>query len=364
MRKAYTNGTIYTGKGIERHCTILTNEGIIEKIDNKAVSPEYQVIDLQGMNIAPSFIDLQIYGGDKKMFSSELSIDSLRATYNYCKRGGASHFMITMATNTLDKFLAGIDVVRAYWAGGGVGLLGLHLEGPYINPVKKGAHIASCIRRPTVDEVSMLLEKGKDVIKIMTLAPEQCEGPVIDLLLRQGIIVSAGHSNATYEEASDAFNKGVPAATHLFNAMSPFLHRAPGMVGAIYDHPSVMSSVVTDGVHVDFAAIRISKQVMKERLFFITDAVAEVLTGEYQHIYKGDRYTLPDGTLSGSSLTMMQSVINGVREVGIELEEALRMASTYPARLLRGNYKLGLIAPGYEASFVIFDNEMNVVVKE
>ena len=102
----------------------------------------------------------------------------------------------------------------------------------------------------------------------------------------------------------------------------------------------------------------------KERLFFITDAVAEVLTGEYQHIYKGDRYTLPDGTLSGSSLTMMQSVINGVRDVGLELEEALRMASTYPARLLGPDYKLGLIAPGYEASFVIFENEMNVVVKE
>ena len=364
MRKAYTNGTIYTGKGVERNGTILTNGGIIEKIDNKAVSPEYQVIDLQGLNIAPSFIDLQIYGGDKKMFSSELSIESLQASYNYCKRGGANHFMITMATNTIEKFLKGIEVVRAYWTGGGKGLLGLHLEGPYINPVKKGAHIAACIKRPTIKEVSMLLEKGRDVVKMMTLAPEQCDEAVIELLIREGIIVSAGHTNATYEEGKNAFAKGIPAATHLFNAMSPFLHRAPGMVGAIYDHSSVMSSVVTDGVHVDFAAIRISKQVMKERLFFITDAVAEVLTGEYQHIFKGDRYTLPDGTLSGSSLTMMQSVINGVREVGIELEEALRMASTYPARLLGGNYKLGLIASGYEASFVIFDNEMNVVVKE
>src|SRR5688500_5339936 len=115
MRKAYTNGIIYTGKGTERNCTILTNEGIIEKIDNKAISPEYQVVDLQGLNIAPSFIDMQIYGGDKKMFSSELSIGALKATYNYCKRGGANHFMITMATNTIEKFLAGIDAVRSYW---------------------------------------------------------------------------------------------------------------------------------------------------------------------------------------------------------------------------------------------------------
>jgi N-acetylglucosamine-6-phosphate deacetylase len=364
MRKAYTNGVVYTGNKIERNCTILTNEGIVEKIDNKAISPEYQEIDLQGLNIAPSFIDLQIYGGDRKMFSSELSIEAVQATYNYCKRGGANHFMITMATNTIEKFLEGIEVVRSYWESGGQGLLGLHLEGPYINPVKKGAHLASCIRRPAMKEVSLLLEKGRDVVKMMTIAPEMCEEQVIDLLIQNGIIVSAGHSNASYEEAQKAFNKGIPAATHLFNAMSPFLHRAPGMVGAIYDHSSVMSSVVTDGVHVDFAAVRISKQVMSDRLFFITDAVAEVLTGEYQHIYKGDRYTLPDGTLSGSSLTMMQSVINGVREVGIELEEALRMASTYPARLLGDSYKLGLIAPGYNASFVVFDDELNVIAKE
>lgn len=364
MRKAYTNGIVFTGSGKERNCTVLTNNGIIEKIDNKAISPEYQVIDLGGLNIAPAFIDLQIYGGDGKMFSSELSIESLQATYNYCKRGGANHFMITMATNTIDKFLQGIEVVRSYWENGGQGLLGLHLEGPYINPVKKGAHIASCIRRPLLEEVAMLLDKGRDVIKMMTIAPELCEEPVIDLLLQHGIIVSAGHSNATYEEGQAAFNKGIPTATHLFNAMSPFLHRAPGLVGAIYDHTTAMSSVVTDGVHVDFAAVRISKQVMKDRLFFITDAVAEVLTGEYQHIYKGDRYTLPDGTLSGSSLTMMQSVINGVKEVGIELEEALRMASTYPARLLGDSCMLGRISPGFEASFVIFDAELNVIAKE
>ena len=364
MRKAYTNGMIYTGKEIITSASILTNDGMIEKIDHSAISPEYQVIDLKGNNIAPAFIDLQIYGGDGKMFSAELTIESLQATYNYCKRGGAAHFMITMATNTIEKFLKGFEVVRAYWENGGQGLLGLHLEGPYINPVKKGAHIASCIKRPTVEEVSMLLDKGKDIIKMITVAPEMCPEEIIDLLLQNDIIVSAGHSNATYEEAKSAFHKGIPAATHLFNAMSPFQHRAPGMAGAILDHPSVMSSIVTDGVHVDFAAVRISKLIMKERLFFITDAVAEILTGEYQHLYKGDRYTLPDGTLSGSSLTMMQSVMNGVKNAGIELEEALRMASTYPARLLGDSCKLGQIAPGFNASFVVFDSELNVIPME
>ncbi|HUR10923.1 MAG TPA: N-acetylglucosamine-6-phosphate deacetylase [Flavitalea sp.] len=364
MRKAYINGIIYTGRGIERNKTILVNDGSIEKLHEGEISAEYQIVDLEGKNIAPAFIDLQIYGGDGKMFSSELSVESLESTYNYCKRGGAAHFMITMATNTIEKFLRGIEVVKAYWKKGGPGLLGLHLEGPYLNPVKKGAHIASCIKKPVAAEVSLLLEKGKDVIKMITIAPEMCDENILQQLIQSGIIVSAGHTNATYGEAKSAFDKGIPAATHLFNAMSPFLHREPGVVGAIYDHERVMTSVVTDGVHVDFAAVRISKQLLKERLFFITDAVAEVLTGEYQHVFKGDRYTLPDGTLSGSSLTMMKSVINAVEKVGISLEEALRMAATYPAKLLGEKYRLGKIEAGYKAFFVVFDDQLNIVAKE
>jgi len=360
MRKAYLNATIYTGTSIVRDRALLVNDGIIEKLHEGNAPEGYQIEDLQGLNIAPSFIDLQIYGGDGKMFSTELSIESLRATYNYCRRGGAGHFMITMATNTIEKFLKGIEVVREYYKEGGLGLLGLHLEGPYLNPVKKGAHVESCIKKPTVAEVEMLLGKGEGIIKMMTIAPEMCENPVISLLLKNNIIVSAGHTNATYNLAMSAFDNGIHTATHLFNAMSPFLHREPGVVGAIYDHQEVMSSIVTDGVHVDFAAVRISKQVMKERLFFITDAVAEVLEGEYKHIFKGDRYTLPDGTLSGSSLTMMQSVKNAVQHADISLEESLRMASTYPAKVLGEQYKLGMIAEGMAASFVIFDDELNV----
>ncbi len=111
------------------------------------------------------------------------------------------------------------------------------------------------------------------------------------------------------------------------------------MVGAIFNNPSVMASIVCDGIHVDYAAVKIAKTVLQQRLFFITDAVAETTTGEYQHLYKGDHYALPDGTLSGSALTMMQCVKNGVEKVGIPLEEALRMASTYPARLLKGQKK-------------------------
>ena len=361
MSIAYTNAHLYTGQSTETNKAVLVQDNIIvDIVPADEVPSQYTRQDLKGNNLAPAFIDLQIYGGNRKLFSQELSIASLEATYQYCLAGGCSQFMITMATNTIEKFLQGIEVVRAYWQQGGKGLLGLHLEGPYINPVKRGAHLASCVKTPTAHEVNILLEKGKKVFKMMTLAPEQCHRKIIDLLLQDDIIISAGHSNATYKQAMEAFDKGIPVATHLYNAMSPFQHREPGMVGAIFNHPAVKSSIVCDGIHVNYTAVKIAKQLMGERLFFITDAVAEAMIGEYRHIYKNDHYNLPDGTLSGSALTMMQCVKNAVQHVNIPLEEALRMASTYPAQFIKDK-KLGLIAKGYEADMVVFDEELKVL---
>jgi N-acetylglucosamine-6-phosphate deacetylase len=360
MSTAYINGKIFTGEKIESNKAVLTdNEVIVEVVDANEIPSQYRTEDLKGYTLAPAFIDMQIYGGNGKLFSHELTVESLKATYEYCLLGGCAHFMITMATNTIEKFLKGFEVVRAYWKQGGKGLLGLHLEGPYINAVKRGAHLEACVKKPTIQEVSMLLEKGKDVFKMMTLAPEQCDSTIIKLLQQHNIILSAGHTNATYKQAMEAFNKGIPAATHLFNAMSPLQHREPGVVGAIMNHPTAMSSLVCDGVHVDYAAVQIAKKIMRERLFFITDAVAETTGGEYQHLFRGDRYTLPNGTLSGSALTMLQCVKNGVEHAGILLEEALRMAAEYPAQLLAGK-RLGKIKAGYRADFVVFDDALGL----
>jgi len=358
---AFTNAIIFTGDSVETNKAVLSDKGrIVDIVPADAIPSHFEKQDLRGMNLSPAFIDLQIYGGNGKMFSHELNDEALHATREYCLNGGCSHFMITMATNTIEKFLRGIEAVRSYWENGGKGLLGLHLEGPYLNLEKKGAHIAACIKKATVDEVKMLLDKGIGVIKMMTLAPELCDDAIIELLLQNDIIVSAGHTNASYQQARKGFAKGIPAATHLYNAMSPLQHREPGMVGAIMDHPTVMSSIVCDGIHVDYAAVRIAKKIMQQRLFYITDAVAEIKTGEYQHIFKGDRYTLPDGTLSGSSLTMMQCVKNGVEQAGIPLDESLRMATVYPAQLLKGR-KIGRIEKDYEAGFAVFDNAFNLI---
>jgi N-acetylglucosamine-6-phosphate deacetylase len=361
MNTAFTAREIFTGHEITTDKAILVQDSKVADIVPTADIPgNYLVKSFDEYMLAPAFIDLQIYGGNGKLFSTELTTDALEATYEYCLQGGCAHFMITMATNSIEKFLSGIALVKDYWNGGGKGLLGLHLEGPYINPLKKGAHLEKFIKRPVLEEVRMLLEKGKGVVKMMTLAPEQCDRDIIDFLQQHKVIVSAGHSNASYGEASNGFYQGIPAATHLFNAMSPMQGREPGLVGAIYDHGDVMSSIVCDGVHVDYASVRISKKIMAQRLFFITDAVVEVRHGDYQHIFKEDRYTLPNGTLSGSALTMLQAVKNGVEKVGIPLPEALRMASLYPATLMGMQNKWGSIQPGAGASFVLLDDQLNL----
>jgi len=354
-REIFTGHDVVTGKAV-----LVKEEEIMGLADIADIPANYLIRDLQGYMLAPAFIDLQIYGGNGRLFSTELTTEALEAVYEYCLEGGCTQFLITMATNSIEKLLKGIELVKKYQAMGGKGLLGIHLEGPYINPAKKGAHLEAFIKKPSFEEVSMLLEKGNGVLKMMTLAPEQCDKEIIDLLLDHHVIVSSGHSDASYDQAINGFYQGIPTATHLFNAMSALQGRQPGMVGAIFDHPDIMSSIVCDGIHVDYASVRVSKKIMGPRLFFITDAVAEVQHGEYQHTLKKDRYVLRDGTLSGSALTMLQAVKNGVQKVGIPLPEALRMAALYPASLLGSTKKRGSIQAGAHADFVVLDEQLNL----
>ena len=238
---------------------------------------------------------------------------------------------------------------------------GLHIEGPWINKEKRGAHIESFIHAPQKDEVIELLEYGKAVIKMITLAPEICSVEIVDLIKDYGIIISAGHSNATYAEAAIAFKKNIHVATHLFNAMSALHHRQPGLPAAIMLDSSVVASIVADGYHVDFEMISLAKKIMGERLFLITDAVTETKEGPYQHEKDGDKY-VANGILSGSALTMIKAVKNCVDKCNISLEEALRMASLYPAKVLHLDNKTGKIEPGFNADFVLLDEELEVKI--
>jgi N-acetylglucosamine-6-phosphate deacetylase len=206
--------------------------------------------------------------------------------------------------------------------------------------------------------VKRWIEMADGVIKMMTIAPELQDQEVIDYLHEHGVIISSGHSNATYAEGKAFLNKPIPAVTHLFNAMPQMHHRDPGYIPAIFEEKPY-TSIVADGIHVDFAMVRLAKRELGDKLFLITDAVTAATEGTYQHQLKGDRYVMPDGTLSGSCLTMLKAAENCVKQVGIDLAEAINMASLYPAQLAKMARK-GKIAPGYDADMIVFNADYEV----
>lgn len=356
--KAYIADQIFTGDNwLHQHAVIVEDGKIKELVPVQALPSSIATEQFDECILAPAFIDLQIYGAYGKLLAVYPEADSLIKLKDYCEKGGAAFCMPTVATNTVDVFYSCIDAVKDYWSKGGEGILGLHIEGPWINPLKRGAHIESLIHVPSLKEVDELLNYGKGVIRIITLAPEQCNQEIIDRILLDDIIISAGHSHATYEQAKAGFAKGITAVTHLYNAMSSLQHRQPGLVGAAMDAANVMASIIPDGHHVDYAAIRIAKKVMGERLFAITDAVTETTEGQYPHKLAGDKYEAAT-ILSGSALTMAKALHNLVKHAGIELGEALRMCSLYPAQVIKDDNSLGRIAPGYNAEIVILNKQL------
>lgn len=360
MQTVFTADKIFTGNDwLPDHAVITENEIIVDVLPMVSISPE-TIVKKHYPIIVPAFIDVQIYGAAGKLFATYPTTDSLQKLYEQCVSGGTYNFLPTAATNTIEVFYKCIDAIKNYWQEKGKGVLGLHIEGPWINKKKRGAHIESLIHSPTVNEVKELITYGKDVIKIITLAPEVCSKEIIDLILSHDIIISAGHSNATFTEGINAFDNGIAAATHLFNAMSPMHHREAGLPGAVMQHSSVMASIIPDGYHVDFEMIGIAKKMVDERLFIITDAVTETHEGLYPHQLAGDKYEL-NGILSGSALTMIKAVKNLIEKTNIDLSEAVRMASLYPARLLGMSNSLGMIKKGYKAEIAFLDDKLNII---
>ena len=357
MYTAFINGNIFTGTSLVDNKSLLIQNDHVKGIINPNQIPENaKIIDCNNCTIAPGFIDLQIYGGGGYLFSNEPSEKALAAMTESIVQSGTCKFLVTLATNSMEIFLKAIKIIKE---NPHPAVLGLHLEGPYINPIKKGAHLSQFIVKPVKKQVEELLKEAGGVIKMMTLAPEMCDPEIIQLLYDEGVVVSAGHSTATFEEANSGFQNGITATTHLFNAMSPFHHRDTGLPGASFLSEKIYASIIADGIHVDFNTLQLSKKLMGDRLFLITDAVEENLKGDYIHLKQKDRFVLPDGTLSGSRLTLLLAVKNCVEKAGIPLEEALRMASLYPARVI-DDANLGLIESGMKANLSIFDKNFDI----
>lgn len=328
---------IFTGSNWLYHKRLIVEDGILTAIKDCSV-PEYNVV-------TPSFIDAQVYGANGFLFSEYKNVTALQELYKHCIANGTTHFIPTVATNTYQTIYACIDAVKTYWQQGGKGCLGLHVEGPWINAEKRGAHVKELIHSPSLQQVKELLAYANGAIKIITIAPEILSKEVLHFLQQQNICLSIGHSNATYNEATNFLNKSNFLATHLYNAMSGLQHRNPGVVGAVLNHPTAMASIVTDGFHVNVEAIEIAYKIMGNRLFAITDAVTSCQTGYYQHQLVGEKYE-SNNILSGSALTMHKAFLNLHKQCNINLQDALSMCSTNVAKALQLQSTLGIIEIG------------------
>jgi N-acetylglucosamine-6-phosphate deacetylase len=348
-----SDGIITRGKAV-----LISGEQIVGINNADDIPKNAERKNLNGAFLAPGFIDLQIYGSGGKLFAGQPEVEALERMENDLLSEGTIGFFATIGTNTNEIVEKGIESAKIYRERCKGNFWGLHLEGPYLNPIKKGAHPANLIKKGTLAEVERWIAMADGVIKMMTIAPELQDQEVINYLRDHGVIISSGHSNATYQQGKSFLNNPIPAVTHLFNAMPQMHHREPGYIPAIFEEKPFVS-IVNDGIHVDFAMVRLAKRELGDKLFLITDRVTAATEGAYQHQFTGDRYVMPDGTLSGSCLTMLKAVQNCVEKVGITLAEAVNMASLYPAQLAK-MHKKGKIEVGFDADLVIFDDSFVV----
>lgn len=356
---AITNCKLFKAGILLTDQSVLIENGLIVHVSNQSVPVGYQQMDAKGDFLCPSFIDLQIYGSGGQLFSAYPTAETLQQMDDDLLRKGTTGFLACVATNSMEVVYQSLDAAKGY-RGQARGFLGLHLEGPYLNVKRRGAHIAAYIHKAELDEVKRLLDYADGTVKMMTLAAELQDDEVISYLLDNNVVLSLGHSDASFEEATAAYNNGFATTTHLFNAMPSIHHRAPNLPVAVFNHPTAMASIIADGNHVDFEMLKMSQRLMKDRLFLITDAVTECNIGPYQHQLSGDKFITADGTLSGSNMTMLQAVQNCVSHCDIALNDALNMASLYPAKLMGLSHKLGQLNVGNAANMLLLTPELKL----
>ena len=323
-------------------------------------------VDLGGGLLAPGFIDVQVNGGGGALMNDHPSVEVVARIADSHRKYGTVGVMPTLVTDSPEKMHSAIAAVREARRRF-PSVLGIHLEGPFLDPARKGAHNASFIRPIEPSDIEMIASADCGAV-MLTVAPNRVPADAIRALAARGVLVSLGHSEASYEEAQAGVAAGARAFTHLFNAMSPFQGRKPGMVGAALDAKDAFVGVIADGHHVHCASLRIAFAAKpRERMMLITDAMPPAADGPDGFVLQGRRVArldgclrLGDGTIAGSVITMDEAVRYCVDTVGVTLADALAMASRTPATFLRRDGDLGRIAPGYYASLVHLDDELRV----
>ena len=366
MKQAIINAVVHTGDEIIDNGVIIIKNGIIESIE-KEIPSENQLIDLKGKHIAAGFIDIQINGGEQFYFSQFPNEETIQDINDSSLKYGTTHTLPCLISSSNETILQGIEAIRNYKAKYKNGVLGMHLEGPFLNPLKRGAHSLNQVRKPSTKELEEIIRYGKDVIKVITIAPECFTDNQLDLLLESGIVISAGHSNMTYEQAQYYFSKGIKLVTHLYNAMTQFGHREPGLVGATFANESVYAPVILDGAHCDYAAARIAYELKKEKFFLISDAAflgRKVESFKWEnfdaHLENGF-YRNEEGNLAGASISMLEAVQNAYKHLNVSADEAIKMATCRVSAAVNMDNEIGKIEPGFPASFVQFNPDLTEI---
>lgn len=356
---------LLTPAGFETgRCVIIEGDRIADLLDGGAAPAGAR--PLAG-DLVPGFIDIQVNGGGGVLFNDQPTVDGIAAIARAHRRFGTTGLLPTLISDDLDVVAQAIAGVDAAIAAGVPGILGIHIEGPFLNPEKKGIHDASKFRVLDADAIA-LLSSLRGGITLVTLAPELAPPGAIRALVDRGVVVAAGHTDASYEQLRAALDEGLSGFTHLYNAMTQLGSRAPGAVGAALEHPASWCGLIVDGFHVHPAALRVALAAKgTNALVLVTDAMPTVGSearefnlGGRRIVAEGSRLTGPDGTLAGSDLDMAQAVRNAQRLMGVDLATALRMASTAPARAMRLADR-GEIRPGFKADLVLLDRRGQVV---
>ena len=346
---------------------IVITDNVITGVGCKEIIPrECRTVDLAGYTLSPGFIDLQLNGCGGVLFNSNISEETLDIMHATNLRFGCTSFLPTLITCSDDDMIKAIDVVRKYRSRFPGRVPGLHLEGPYINQERSGIHDVNHIRSPSAEMVNYLCNNA-DVIAMITLAPEVCPKSVVSQLKNAGIVVSIGHSNATFEEVREAEQAGASFVTHLFNAMSQMQNRDPGVVGATLSSGLLGAGIIADGYHLHWNNLLISQRLLNDRLVLVTDATAaagsDIESFEFggKTVYHDNgKCTGKDGTLGGSALTMIEAVQNCIQQ-GISPERTIQMATHNPAKVLGLSHVLGEIRKNYRADLVMMDESYSVV---
>jgi len=364
MATLLTHGRVLTVAGWRDDIDVLIEgkrvAALLDAGDARARGAE--VHDLAGNALLPGFVDIQVNGGGGVLFNDAPTVETIRRIGAAHRYYGTTGFLPTLISDDADVMRAALAAVDAAIEQGVPGVLGIHLEGPYIAPARRGAHDPAKFRVPDAREIDLVCSLRRGVT-VLTLAPDQVSADIVRELTARGVIVCIGHTAATYEQAHAALAAGARGFTHLYNAMSPLQGRAPGVVGAALEDRDSWCGIIVDGHHVHPAALRVALAAKTPgKLMLVTDAMPPVGAASDTYVLAGATITCrdgrcetADGVLAGSALDMAGAVRNTVTTLGVALDEAARMASTYPAQFLRLADSHGRIAAGMRADLVELD---------